>query len=345
MKPVRLPARPTSYRHTALLTVAALFAMLAAPQLRPQAAPAAPPLAPAPSIAIPAPVFLYPGGAPGALGHAEADRPRFYPFLPATRSSKAAVLIIPGGGYYAVALGHEGIQYAQWLNAQGIAAFVLDYRVAPYAFPVEIQDGAQAMRLIRAHAADYGIDPDRIGVWGSSAGGHLAATLATQCHVSDAPGSGLSGLGCEANFAILSYPVISMEAPIAHAGSVTNLLGPNPTPAQLHQLSPQYAVTSATPPTFLFATTGDPVVPVANSVAMYSALQTAQVPVEMHLFDYSNHGCGLCGDIPELAGWPLLLRAWMTHHSLIPPSAPPPPPPAANMPDWPAGIDGPGHKS
>lgn len=309
-------------------------------------APAAPPpLAPAPNGPVPAPIMLYPQGAPGALGNGEADKPRLYPFLPANRSARTAVLIIPGGGYTGVALGHEGFQYAEWLNTQGIAAFVLDYRVAPYKYPVEIMDGVQAMRMIRSHASDYNIDPDRIGVWGSSAGGHLAAVLATECRLSDAPGSGLSGIECQPNFAILAYPVIGMEATLTHPGSRLNLLGPNPDPALAHQLSPQYAVTSATPPTFIFATTGDPVVPVGNSEAMYSALQVAQVPVEMHLFDFSNHGCGLCGDIPELAGWPMLLRTWMVHRNLVPPNAPPPPPPAANMPDWPSGLDGPGHHS
>ncbi len=326
-----------------LFRLVVLLALAPLPSLRAQGPP---PLAPAPNAPIPAPISLYGQVAPGALGNGEADRPRLYPFIPAARSSRAAVLILPGGGYQQIALGHEGFQYAEWLNAQGIAAFVLDYRVAPYRYPVPIEDGVQAMRLIRGHATEYGIDPDRIGVWGSSAGGHLAAVLATECRVSDAPGSGLSGVDCMPNFTILAYPVISMElagTPKPHAGSVTNLLGPTPDPALAHRLSPQYAVTSATPPTFLFATSGDPTVPVGNSVAMYSALEAGGVPVEMHLFDYANHGCGLCGDIPELAGWPLLLRAWMVHRNLLPPTAPPPPPPAANMPDWPSGIDGPGH--
>ena len=331
-----------------LFALSTLAALLLCSLAYSRAGAQATPPVPAPNGPIPQPVLLYPQGAPGALGQAEADKPRYYPFLPVTRSSRTAVLVIPGGGYSAVALGHEGFQYAEWLNAQGIAAFVLDYRVAPYKYPVEIEDGAQAMRLIRQHATEYGIDPDRIGVWGSSAGGHLAATLATECRLSSTPGTGLGGLECQPNFAILAYPVISMELagmPKPHPGSVTSLLGSNPDPALAHQLSPQFAVTAATPPTFLFATTGDPVVPVGNSIAMYAALQAQQVPVELHLFDYANHGCGLCGDIPELAGWPLLLRSWMVHHNLLPANAPPPPPPAANMQDWPSGIDGPGHKS
>ena len=337
------PARASIRRRT-LHTVALLFGAALAPLAARAQAP--PSLAPPPNGAIPAPVFLYPQGVPGALGQAEADKPRLYPFLPANRSSRTAVLIVPGGGYVNVALGHEGFQYAEWLNAQGVAAFVLDYRVAPYKYPAEIQDGVQAMRTIRAHASDYGIDPDRIGVWGSSAGGHLAAVLATECKLSDAPNSGLSGLDCQPNFAILAYPVIAMEiggTPPPHPGSVQSLLGPNADPALAHQLSPQYAVSTGTPPTFIFATTGDPIVPVGNSLAMYSALLAKQVPAEMHLFDFSDHGCGLCGAIPELAGWPLLLRSWMVHHNLLPPNAPPPPPPSANMPDWPSGLDGPGH--
>ncbi len=349
MKPARVAFRSrTLFVFALVLVIGSVFAAVRGgrAQTAPQsAAPAGPPpLPPPPNGPIPKAIDLYPQGAPGALGRSEADRPRIYPFIPATPSSRAAVLVLPGGGYSAIALGHEGFQYAEWLNAQGVAAFVLDYRVAPYKFPAEIADGVQAMRLIRSHATDYGIDPDRIGVWGSSAGGHLAAVLATNCHVSDQPGSGLNGLDCQPNFAILAYPVISMEGPIAHMGSVQSLLGSNPDPALAHRLSPQFNVTSATPPTFIFATTGDPTVPVANSVVMYQALQAQQVPVEMHLFDFSNHGCGLCGDIPELAGWPLLLRAWLVHHNLVSPTAPPPPPPAANMPDWPSGIDGPGHR-
>jgi acetyl esterase/lipase len=304
----------------------------------------APAAMPAPATPpVPAAVMLYPNGAPGALGHGEQDKPRIYPFLPAAPTTRAAVLILPGGGYQHVALGHEGIQYAQWLNAQGVAAFVLDYRVAPYKYPIEIEDGAAAMRYIRGRATELNLDPDRIGVWGSSAGGHLAATLATQCDVGRGPTDTVSNVPCLPNFAILSYPVIGMEQPVTHPGSRANLLGPNPDPALAHQLSAQYAVTSATPPTFLFATTGDPVVPVANSVSFYTALHAADIPVEMHLFDYADHGCGLCGEITELAAWPMLLRGWLIHRGLIPPTAPPPPAPAPNMVDWPSGLDGPGH--
>jgi acetyl esterase/lipase len=268
-----------------------------------------------------------------------------YPFLPPDPSGqpRAAVLVLPGGGYEHIALGHEGFQIAQWLNAQGIAAFVLDYRVAPYKYPVEIEDGEAAMRMVRAEAANDHIDPDRIGVWGSSAGGSLAAIMETECNVADAPGSTLTRVGCQPNFAVLAYPVISMELPLAHRGSRNALLGSDPSPALVRKLSPQYAVTASTPPTFIFATTGDPVVPAGNSAAMYSALHAKGVPAELHLFNYAKHGCGLCGDIPYLSVWPTLLRSWLIRIGALPANAPPAPPPAPNMPDWPAGIDGPGH--
>lgn len=322
----------------------------------------------------PAPIYLWPNGAPGALGNTEADKPRIYAFLPKKRSTSAAILVIPGGGYQHVAIGHEGFQIADWLNQQGMPAFVLDYRVKPYRYPVDIDDGRRAMRLIRAHAAEYGIDPSRLGVWGFSAGGHLASSLGTHCRnvtgavthgsisqdpaglnpsglhptsldttKNPAPGNDpIDQLSCRPAFMVLAYPVIEMEQPVAHSGSRQNLFGPNPDPTILHAYSNQYAVTADTPATFIFATTYDPIVPVANSLDFYRALVLAHVPVEMHLFDYANHGCGLCGSIVPLRTWPSLLRTWLIDHSLLPPDAPAPPAPAPNWPAQPKSNSGPG---
>jgi acetyl esterase/lipase len=311
--------------------VTALLAAIAAPIIHAQ-------------LGLPEPVYLYPHGAPGALGDGEADKPRMYPFLPKKRSTSAAVLVIPGGGYEHVAIGHEGFQIAAWLNVQGMPAFVLDYRVKPYRYPVEIDDGRRAMRLIRAHAAEYGVDPNRIVVWGFSAGGHLASSLGTHCEP-DAATTGsdpVDAQSCKPNFMVLAYPVISMIAPEAHHGSALNLLGPDPDPELVHKYSNQNAVTVNTPPTFLFATTKDPTVPVKNSVDFYAALEREHVSAEMHLYDYANHGCGLCGSIIPLATWPALLRNWFMQHSLLPPDAPPPPPPQPNLPMWIQGLKGPG---
>jgi acetyl esterase/lipase len=307
--------------------------------------------------APPPPILLWPNGAPGALGNTAADKPRMYAFLPRKRSTSAAVLIIPGGGYQHVAIGHEGFQIALWLNEQGMPAFVLDYRVKPYVYPVEIDDGRRAMRLIRSKAAEYGIDPNRLGVWGSSAGGHLASSLGTHCEntTGAAPKGGkdsdddsasksdpVDQLSCKPNFMVLAYPVIAMDQPVLHSGSRRNLFGPDPDPAVLHEYSNQMAVTSDTPPTFIFATTHDPVVPVDNSLDFYRALVRAHVPVEMHLFDYANHGCGLCGSILPLRVWPALLRTWLVDRSLLPPNAPPLPDPQPNWPAWPKSFTGPG---
>jgi acetyl esterase/lipase len=294
---------------------------------------------------IPQPVFLWPNGAPGALGQGETDKPRLYPFLPKERSTSTSVLVIPGGGYHDVAMGHEGVQIASWLNAQGIAAFVLDYRVAPYHFPAPILDGERAMRLVRAHAGEYGIDPNRIGVWGFSAGGHLASTLGTHCDGDAVPvpqPDAVDALSCKPAFMVLAYPVISMTLPEAHPGSRMNLLGPEVDPKLEREYSNQFAVTAETPQTFLFATQNDPTVPVANTLDFFRALTENHIPAEMHIYDYANHGCGLCGSILPLSSWPALLRNWLLERGWIPPTTPPAPGPMPNLPMWIPGLTGPG---
>jgi acetyl esterase/lipase len=294
---------------------------------------------------MPRPVFLWPNVVPGALGRGEADIPRLYPFMPKTRSTSTAVLVIPGGGYEQVAMGYEGVQIAGWLNAQGIPAFVLDYRVKPYHYPAEIEDGQRAMRLIRAHAAEYGIDPHRLGVWGFSAGGHLASTLGTHCDADAVPvekPDAADAQSCRPDFMVLAYPVISMTLPEAHAGSRMNLLGPKVNPAMEMRYSNQLAVTAQTPMTFLFATTMDPTVPVENTLDFYRALERAKVPAELHLYDYANHGCGLCGSILPLSTWPALLRNWLVQRGWLPSTASPPPGPEPSLPMWIPGLTGPG---
>jgi acetyl esterase/lipase len=291
------------------------------------------------------PIYLWPDGAPGALGSTEADKPRLYAWMPVKRSTSAAILVIPGGGYAHVTLGYEGFQVASWLNALGMPAFVLDYRVAPYHYPAPIDDGRRAMRYIRAHAAEYGIDPHRLGVWGFSAGGHLASSLATHCGAGTTTTNKhdpIDAQDCHPDFMVLSYPVISMQLPEAHGGSRMNLLGPAVDPALEREYSNQFAVTPQTPPTFLFATTNDPTVPVENSLDFYRSLERAHVLAELHLYDYANHGCGLCGSIIPLATWPQLLRIWLLKNAWLPPDAPPLPAPEPNYPAWPPNFDGPG---
>lgn len=297
----------------------------------------------------PQPIDLWSGSTPDARGTTPADKPVLYAFLPKKRSTSAAILIFPGGGYENDALGYEGLQPAAWFLQQGMAAFVLDYRVKPYQYPVPIDDGRRAMRFIRAHAAEYGIDPNRLGVLGFSAGGHLASSLGTHCeNATDTvtkelpPQDAIDKLSCKPDFMVLGYPVITMEGPLVNQESLRYLFGPHPDAALAHEYSNQFAVTGDTPPTFVWATTNDPTVPVENSLDFYRALVRAHIPVEMHLFDYSNHGCGLCGSILPLRAWPALLRTWLIDRSLLPPDAPPLPTPEPNWVAWPKGLNGPG---
>lgn len=253
-------------------------------------------------------------------------------------------MLVPGGGYSAVALGREGFQVARWLNKQGVTAFVLDYRVAPYRYPVPIDDGRRAMRLIRARAQEFDVDPHKLGVWGFSAGGHLAASLATQCSISEERHivDDIDRVSCHPDFLILAYAVTSMEWPSVNRNSLADLFGPRPDPALVHSASTEFSVSTDLPPTFLFATTGDPRVRVENSVDFYRAAAGVGVPAELHIFDYANHGCGLCGSIPALASWTSLLREWMVRRRLLPVDAPLSAVPTSDYPLWPAGFDGPG---
>jgi acetyl esterase/lipase len=258
-------------------------------------------------------VPLWPNGAPGALGSADTDVPTIETFLPASNPTKTGVVIAPGGGYSGLAYGLEGTDVAQWLNAHGVAAFVLKYRLGPkYHHPIELGDAQRAIRTVRANAAQEGIAPDHIGMWGFSAGGHLTATAGTQFDAGNAAASDpIDQQSSRPDFLVLAYPVITMEDPYAHKGSRHFLLGDDVTPAQMDAMSAELHVTPQTPPTFLFQTTDDKTVPVLNSVMFYTALVKAGVPAEMHLFQHGAHGAGLGVGNPQLAVWPDLLMKWM----------------------------------
>ncbi len=298
---------------------------------------------------LPTPIRLYKGTPPGAHGNGVRDIPLLYVLLPRHPVTTAAVLVIPGGAYNHVALGQEGFQVGEWLRDQGMPAFVLDYRVAPqYHYPVQIQDGMRAMRLIRANAKKWDIDPNRIGVWGSSAGGQLASTLGTHCNKpNQAAHNPINRLSCKPNFMILAYPVISMHSSITNQATRLSLLGPHPSPTLVRYMSNELHVTPSTPPTFIFVTQRDPAVPVQNSLDFYAALTRNHVPAELHVFDYGIHGCGLCGSILPLRVWPSLVRRWLIDHAWLPASAPKPPAPQPDWPSWPPGFKGPGmpHKN
>jgi acetyl esterase/lipase len=264
---------------------------------------------------------LWPKGAPGAVGKTDKDKPTLTAYLPpAGKANGTAVVVCPGGGYGGLALGHEGRDIAQWLNDRGVAAFVLKYRLGPrYRHPAPLQDAQRALRTVRARAKELGIDPKRLGVWGFSAGGHLASTAATRFDDGN-PGSAdpVERASCRPDFAVLCYPVITLLPPHAHLGSRRNLLGDKPDPKLVESLCNDKQVTARTPPTFLFHTKDDKVVPVQNSVLFHKACLKHKVPVEMHLYDKGPHGVGLAAKFPELASWPTKLEAWMKKGGLLP---------------------------
>jgi acetyl esterase/lipase len=262
---------------------------------------------------------LWVGAAPGALGDTDADRPTLTYYRASRGPTGTAVIVAPGGGYTNLAMDHEGRQVASWFNAMGITAFVLKYRLGPrYHHPIELGDAQRAIRTVRARAQEFGIQPDRIGMMGFSAGGHLTATAGTHFDAgkADAPDP-IERVSSRPDFLILGYPVISFDPAIRHNGSLRNLLGDNPDPKLVEELSNELRVTPETPPTFLFHTTSDNGVPVENSVRFYLALIKAKVPAEMHLFENGPHGVGLALGDPALSAWPTLLANWLRGRGLL----------------------------
>ncbi|HEY1218914.1 MAG: alpha/beta hydrolase [Bryobacteraceae bacterium] len=265
------------------------------------------------------PELLWPDGAPGALGDADADKPSLTPYLvPEGRGTGSAIVVCPGGGYQHLALDHEGAQVAQWLNSIGVAAFVLQYRLGPrYHHPIELGDAQRAIRTVRAKAAAYRVLPDRVGIMGFSAGGHLASTAATHFDAGNAAAADLiDRVSSRPDFAVLVYPVISFTT-YTHRGSRDNLLGPDPDPKLVESLSNELQVTAATPPTFLFHTSTDTVVPAENSVLFYLALRKAGVPAEMHIYERGPHGVGLAPTDEALSTWPARLADWLRVRGLL----------------------------
>ena len=263
--------------------------------------------------------WLWPKGAPGATDSASASKPSVTYFAPdAKKAMGTSVIICPGGGYDHLATDKEGNQVAKWLNTLGVAAFVLKYRVAPYHHPIEMNDAQRAMRYVRANAKRYKIDAARVGILGFSAGGHLASTVATHYDEGNpaAPDS-VDRQSCKPWFQILVYPVITMEGPFAHAGSVKNLLGDNPSAELTHLLSNEKQVNAKTPAAYLVHAKDDPDVLLDNSVAYYDSLVKAGVPAATKFYDHGPHGFGLANgvagapNLPEIATWPSFCAAWM----------------------------------
>ncbi len=237
---------------------------------------------------------------------------------PADRATGTAVVICPGGAYMRLAMEHEGTQVAEWLNSLGVSAFILKYRMQEYGHPAPLRDVLRAIRTVRSRAAEFGIRPDRIGVWGASAGGHLASSAATLYDDPDGrTGAALDSVSARPDFAILLYPVISMKDPLAHAGSRRALLGPNPTPELLEKMSTDSRVTSGTPPVFMVHAENDTAVPLENTLAFYQALRKAGVEAELHVYEKGGHGFGMRGGLGPTSEWPKRCEEWMRAHGWL----------------------------
>jgi acetyl esterase/lipase len=243
---------------------------------------------------------------------------------PKESANGCAVVICPGGGYSGRATGHEGKEIVEWLNKRGVHAFVLKYRtVNESKIPAPLEPGPmldvqRALRTVRANAKEYGVDPHRIGVWGFSAGGHLASTAAT--HFDDGkPDSDdpIEKVSCRPDFAILAYAVITMTEK-THGGTRNNLIGPKPDPKLVEFYSNEKQVTAKTPPTFLFHTEEDKAVPIENSRLFKAACEKVGVPVELVEYEKGPHGVGLGTNSKlPLAEWPMKLEEWLKKRELL----------------------------
>jgi len=272
-------------------------------------------------------VPLYDGKAPQAVGDSDADKPSITVFK-SEKPNGAAVVVCPGGGYGFLADDHEGKQVAEWLNTLGVTAFVLKYRIVTKdrpgpVHPAPLTDAQRAIKLVRLKAKDFEIDPKRVGIWGFSAGGHLASSAATHWDLGLGNGNAIDNVSCRPDFCILAYPVITMEDGVTHGGSKRNLLGEKPDEKLVESLSNEKQVTKHTPPVFIFHTSADTAVLPENATRFYSACKKAGVPVEMHIYEKGRHGVGLgrdpkwTGGEKSVATWPDRLAEWMKSRGLL----------------------------
>ena len=275
-----------------------------------------------------APAPLWPGGAPDAKGTEPKDIPALTRYAPAEGAANGAtLLVLPGGGYQFLAE-HEGKGFAEWFAARGVTAYVLTYRLgsAGYRHPVMLHDAARALRTVRARARAEGLDPARVGIIGSSAGGHLASTLLTHFDAGQADAADpIERESSRPDLGILCYPVITMGE-FTHGGSKYFLLDHNPSAELVHLLSNETQVTAETPPCFLWHTVEDQAVPVENSLQFAAALRRSGVPFELHLYEKGGHGLGLGWPGAPIEGWPEACLAWLKGRRFleapVPPAAP-----------------------
>ena len=281
-------------------------------------------------------IELWPEGVPGLLADAgpeQESRGGFsnihHPTLtvyppPSGTANGTAVIYAPGGGYQRVAPGVNGGSITTWLNSIGITVFVLKYRVVPYHHPAPLQDVLRAIRIVRSRAEEYGVRPDRVGVFGGSAGGHLATCAGT---LFDAPegrtGAPLDAVSARPDFIAVVFSVVSMLPPYGHGASRTNLLGSDPTPEVAQRVSTELQVTKDSSPAFLVSSAEDRTVPFENSFLLYQALSHAGVPAELHLYAKGPHGSGLDPRLGPTSQWPRRCEEWMRFNGWLPAASDP----------------------
>ncbi len=272
--------------------------------------------------------LLWPGGAPAARGQRAHDKPKLYYFYPTGQSTQTAAIVASGGSYgHHGGLTREGVEVAEWLASHGILAVVLRYRVGEvggYNYEAFLADGERAVRTVRAQAPELGIDPERIGMIGFSAGGHLASSVATGCVHDQGRAEAedpVERQSCKLAYSVLVYPVITLDDRYAHPRSKRNLLGDaDPTPELIRALSVERQVTVDTPPAFLVHSEGDRKVDPKNSQLFYDALVEHGVPAELQLYPDGGHGVGLARSrsaMPEMSTWPERCLAWLRSQQLL----------------------------
>lgn len=267
--------------------------------------------------------LLWPDGAPGARGEDAHDQARLHVYLasPTIRAPapRPAIVICPGGGYGALAMGHEGHAIARWLVSIGVSAAILQYRHRRhgYGHPIPLGDAQRALRYVRARAGAWKINPEKVGVLGFSAGGHLASSVSVHFDAGRANAKDpIERRSCRPDFAVLCYGVLAFGKPYTHKGSQRNLLGKAPPPELVREMSSEDQVHAGTPPTFLWHTSADRGVPPENSVHYYLALRRHKVPCELHIFERGRHGIGLAkGKAAE--AWPELCRRWFVARGVL----------------------------
>jgi acetyl esterase/lipase len=302
------------------IRVLSLFALLIISPLRSPAA-------------QPAPVIeLWPEGVPDLKADAGPEKdlgegrytnihhPTLTVFAPpAGTANGTAMIYAPGGGYVRVAAGVNGGDVTRWLNGIGVTVFMLKYRHADYGQPAPLRDALRAVRIVRSRAAEFGVKPDKIGMLGGSAGGHLTASAATMF---DAPegqtGAALDKVSGRPDFIVLVFPVITMMEPFTHRTTQEGLLGKNPTEEMKHRWSVDERVTKETSPTFLVHSSQDTTAPVENSLLFYAAMRKARAPIEMHLYPVGPHGSGMDPRLGPTSEWPKHCESWMRFNGWLP---------------------------